>query len=51
MAQFETSEVRSLEDMVAWNETHADVALPLGMFSPIHDYRTLVPTRWFQARR
>jgi len=32
MAAFETSEVRSLEEMVAWNDSHADLTMPPGMF-------------------
>nr|OQO27647.1 hypothetical protein B0A51_04415 [Rachicladosporium sp. CCFEE 5018] len=28
LSSFKTSEIRSLEDMIAWNEAHGDVALP-----------------------
>lgn len=34
-AQYETSEVRSLKEMVEWNEKHAELTMPAGMSDDI----------------
>lgn len=37
MDEFSTSEVHSVEEMIKYNEEHADVCLPPGMLTASHE--------------